>query len=309
VPTGGGGGSVPSGGGGATTGRGGATSGGAATVGTGVGTVTQVVTGVARAHDDIRSGDVLYTVESQPVIALRGALPAWRTMTRSSAAGNDIQQLEAALVALGYDVDGKVTVDEEWDSATTAMVKRWQRGLGVDDTGEVTLGSVVFIAHDATVASVDVAIGDAVQDGTGVLELTGTQQQVIITVPDELRASLAPSTPVQLADGTGVVTRLRSAEADDGSTSVEALITPDAPIDATAGTSIKVTLTTSIATSALLVQTDAVVSMLDGSYALEVPDPDGGHHFVVVTVLGVSGSRTAIRGDGVDAGMAVLAPA
>jgi hypothetical protein len=49
--------------------------------------------------------------------------------------------------------------------------------------------------------------------------------------------------------------------------------------------------------------------LLDGSYGLEVPDADGGHHFVTVTVLGVSGNRTAIDGAGIEDGMTVLAPA
>ncbi len=304
------GGSVPTGGSIPTTGvptGGGITVGGTA-AGASSGTVTQVVTGVATAQDAIRSGDVLYTVESTPVVALRGALPAWRTMNNASSDGADIEQLEAALVGLGYDVDGDVTVDQEWDRATTAMVERWQRGMGVDDSGEVTLGTVVFIAHDATVATVDVAIGDEVQDGTEVLQLTGTQQQVVITVPDELQTALAPSTPVGLGDGTGVVARLRSADGDDGTVTVQALIDPDAPLAASAGTAVTVTLTTTVAADALLVQTDALVSMLDGRYGLEVPEADGSSHFVPVEVLGVSGSRTAVSGDDLTDGMTVLAP-
>lgn len=304
------GGSVPTGGGNTPTGvpAGGTAIGGTGT-GTSSGTVTQVVTGIATANDTIRSGDVLYTVESTPVVALRGAQPAWRTMSSSSDDGVDVEQLEAALVALGYDLHGEVTVDQEWDRATTEMVERWQRGMGVDDSGEVALGTVVFIAHDATVATVDVAVGDDVQDGTEVLQLTGTQQQVVITVPDELQTALTPSTPVGLGDGTGVVTRLRSADGDDGTVTVQALITPDAALDAAAGTTVKVTLSTTVAADALLVQTDALVSMLDGRYALEVPESDGSSRFVPVEVMGVSGNRTAISGDGLTDGMTVLAPA
>ena len=165
--------------------------------------MTQVITGLADVGDEIASGDVLYTVESSPVVALAGALPAWRTMDRNSADGLDIAQLEAALVALGYDPDGDVVVDEEWDSATTGMVRRWQAGMQLDDTGEVTLGSVVFIAHAGTVTGTSVSVGDEVQDGSSILSLSGTVQQVIIEVPEELQANVTPSSVVDIAGTPG----------------------------------------------------------------------------------------------------------
>ena len=146
-----------------------------------------MITGVAAVGTPIDSGNVLYTAESRPVVALSGALPAWRTMNRSSDDGADIAQLEAALVALGYDPDGDVTVNATWDSDTTAMVKRWQQGVGTDETGEVILGSVVFIPHSGAVASTSVAVGDDVYDGDTVLQLTGSVQQVIIEVPPSSR--------------------------------------------------------------------------------------------------------------------------
>ncbi|MEQ1703126.1 MAG: peptidoglycan-binding protein [Ilumatobacteraceae bacterium] len=257
-----------------------------------------MVTGVVNVGDEIGSGDVLYTVESSPVVALAGALPAWRTMNRNSADGLDIAQLEAALVALGYDPDGDVAVDQEWDSDTTAVVRRWQSGLRLDDTGTVTATSV--------------SVGDEVQDGSSVLSLSGTVQQVIIEVPEELQANVTPSMAVDIAGTPGTVQRLRSAAATDAGTegvTVQAVIVPDARLTSPVGSVVKVTISYSVATDQLVVATEAIVSRLDGGYAVEVADADGAHSFVPVDVVAVSGNRSAITGDGIIESMTVLAPA
>ena len=270
--------------------------------------VGQMITGVAAVGTPIDSGDVLYTVESQPVVALSGALPAWRTMNSSSDDGADIAQLEAALVALGYDPDGEVTVDATWDSDTTAMVKLWQQGVGTDDTGKVMLGSVVFIPHSGAVASTSVVVGDDVYDGDTVLELTGSVQQVIIEVPTELLADVTPSMRVDIAGTAGTVTRLRSADTDNGVT-VQAVISPDTALDLEAGSTVKVTITYDLATDQLVAPTDAVVSRRDGAYAVQTLDDTGAHAFVAVEIVAVSGNRTAITGDGLHESTVVFVPA
>ena len=271
-----------------------------------------MLTGIVAVGDTITSGDVLYTVESQPVIALRGGLPAWRTMSASSDDGADIYQLEAALVALGYDPDGDVTVDAHWDRATTAMVERWQAGSNIDVTGEVTLGSVVFIAHDAQVASTSAVVGDELSNGDEVLALTGTQQQVVIEVPTELQAVVQPGLAVSLGATTdavdGTVTRLRSDDSS-GTVTIQALIVPTTPLDLEAGSTTKVRIEVSLATDQLIVPTDAILSLLDGTYAVEVVNADGGHDITPVTIVAVSGSKTAVTGDGLTDTTTILTPA
>lgn len=265
---------------------------------------TEVLTGVASIGDEVASGDVVYSVNGSPIVALAGALPAWRTMSASSSDGADIAQLEAALVALGYDPDGNVEIDAAWDAATTASVRLWQRGLGVDDTGEVTLGRLVFVPHDAAVASVTVAVGDTVSDGDEVVALTGVGQQVVVDVPVELQARVEPAQTVEVGGVEGVVSRLRST--DDGT--VQALVVPSEPLADAAGASVAVTFETIVATDALIVPTEAVVSLLDGSYAVDVAQGARRRH-VPVEIVGVSGIRTAIESDELDAGSTVLSPA
>ena len=59
--------------------------------------------------------------------------------------GTDVRQLERNLVALGHDPDGDIEVDDEYDWATTAAVRDWQEALGLDETGALEPGQVVFL--------------------------------------------------------------------------------------------------------------------------------------------------------------------
>ncbi len=61
-----------------------------------------VVTAVEKkAGNSINEGDVLFAVADRPVIVLRGAIPAFRTMTPGDV-GTDVTELQQALHRLGY---------------------------------------------------------------------------------------------------------------------------------------------------------------------------------------------------------------
>ncbi len=252
---------------------------------------------------------MLYTVDGSPVVALDGALPAWRSMSVSSTDGPDVAQLEASLVALGYDPGQKVTVDNHFDSATRTMVKAWQKGLGVETTGTVTLGSVVFLPASTTVSGVARAVGDAVGDGDTVLSLATPTQQVLIDVPTGDEAQVVPGLAVTIGQVQGTVTRLRSADRN-GSVIVEAVIAPAAAIESAGnGSAVKVTLTLPNNSDVLIAPAEALVSRLDGSYAVEEQDADGSTKWLTVELLGVSGGDIAIRGADVSEGTKLLVPA
>ena len=251
---------------------------------------------------------MLYTVDGEPVVALSGNLPAWRSLSTSSADGVDIAQLEAALVALGYDPASKVTVDNHFDAATRTMVKAWQQGLGIDETGKVTLRSVVFLPSTTSVTAVEQRVGDSVAEGDAVLQLAAPTQDVVIDVPAGDEAHVVPGLSVKIGDVQGTVTQLRSADSN-GSVVVEAVITPATAIDgATNGSTVKVSLTLQNATDVLLVPAEALVSRLDGTYAVQVKATDETAHWLAVEIVGVSGGNVAIRADGLTEGTQVLLP-
>ena len=71
----------------------------------------------------IRRGEPLYRLDDAPAAwLLYGSLPAWRDFSSGMTDGEDVRQLERNLRALGHDPDGDMTVDDDWDWATTAAV-------------------------------------------------------------------------------------------------------------------------------------------------------------------------------------------
>lgn len=302
------------GGGGARTGGGAATGASRSAAATTVSAassarVTQTITSIMAANTAIQQGDVLYTVDGAPIVALDGALPAWRTMSTSSTDGADIAQLEANLVALGYDPDLRITVDNHFDSATRTMVKAWQQGLGVEPTGTVTLGSVAFLPSSTTVSAVNQIVGAKVGDGDTVLTLSAATQDVVVDVPAGDEAQVVPGLAVAIGNIEGTVSRLRSADRN-GSVVVQAVIAPASAIEnATGGSTVKVTLTLQNDAGVLIAPAEALVSRLDGTYAVQAQTSDGTTKWLTVELLGVSGGNIAIRGAGVSEGTVLLLPA
>lgn len=118
------------------------------------------------------NGDTIARIDDAPIILLEGDLPMYRTLRRD-VEGRDVLQLETALVALGYDPDGTVTVDEEFTSYTESMVERWQEDLGLDETGRVSVGDIVFAPLPAQVTSQEGVVGSTVNAATPILQASG----------------------------------------------------------------------------------------------------------------------------------------
>ena len=107
----------------------------------------------------------------------------------------------------------------------------------------------------------------------------------------------------------GSVSRLRSADRN-GSVIVEAVITPAASIDSAGnGSAVKVTLTLPNNSGVLIAPAEALVSRLDGTYAVEEQAADGSTKWLTVELLGVSGGSVAVRGADVSEGTKLLVPA
>jgi peptidoglycan hydrolase-like protein with peptidoglycan-binding domain len=135
-----------------------------------------VLTWLPEVGTILESGDVVARVNDSPVVLVEGAFPMYRTL-REGVEGQDVQQLEQALVSLGFDPDGSVAIDEEFTSATENMVEVWQEFLGVEETGRVSVGEIVFAPVPAQVLSHQAAIGASVNSGTAVVTASGGAPQ------------------------------------------------------------------------------------------------------------------------------------
>jgi peptidoglycan hydrolase-like protein with peptidoglycan-binding domain len=124
------------------------------------------VTWLPEAGAVIRRGGRLMAVDNQPVELFYGSLPLWRDLAVGVDDGPDVRQLERNLVALGYDPDRAITVDEHFSAATAAAVERWQEANGLDQTGRFTISMpVVFLPWAACVQTLNLNVGGRAAPG------------------------------------------------------------------------------------------------------------------------------------------------
>ncbi|MFD3529964.1 peptidoglycan-binding protein [Streptomyces sp. NPDC058664] len=131
--------------------------------------------------------------------------------------GMDVLQFESNLAALGYE---GFTVDEKFTTATERAVKRWQKALGVPETGRIGLGDIVYASARVRLGQAGVRLGAAA--GDNVLTYTGTSRKVVVNA-SALEASWAvrgTDVTVGLPDGSPVRGRVatvgRQATAPEG---------------------------------------------------------------------------------------------
>ncbi len=133
------------------------------------GTVTQLI----GDGDPVGRNTVVAEIDAAPMVAFFGDKPMYRDV-RHGDEGDDVAAIEKNLVALGYhatiDADGDLVdtgfvVDGVFDAATEDAVERWQADLGVAETGEVALGSVVTVPGPSSVASTWTVVGGLVTPG------------------------------------------------------------------------------------------------------------------------------------------------
>lgn len=66
------------------------------------------LTWLPRVGQAIKPGGALFKVDAKPVILMDGTTPAYRDLTSSDSAGQDIEELNRNLVALGFNPDAIV---------------------------------------------------------------------------------------------------------------------------------------------------------------------------------------------------------
>ena len=281
----------------------------------------------------MRSGNaasVLFRVDNAPVVLMYGTTPAWRALSTSSTDGPDIRELEQNLVALGYDPNHDITVDDSYTAATAAAVDRWQAALGVTQTGTVALGDVVFLPGPRRIGQLSAPKGSSVQAGATVMNTTATTQQVTVQLDttDQTLAVAGRRVTIDLPDGStvpgriaaiGTVAQAAATTSDtgggstSGSSSTTATPTVEvdiallgAPAKAYDQAPVDVVVPTQAARNVVAVPVTALIALLGGGYAVEVPDGNA-TKLVAVTPGVYSGGYVEIT-HGLRAGDRVLVP-
>lgn len=144
------------------------------------------ITHVAPAGTTLNRGNVIAEVDGEPIFLWYGDLPAWQDMDTDTDVGNDVRQVEENLTILGYDVftDLTITVDGDWTSYTTEAVELLQTTFEMEETGDLPLGTILFVDGPVTVDST-VAQGSSVRAGSPIAELSlvATSESVFTTDP------------------------------------------------------------------------------------------------------------------------------
>jgi peptidoglycan hydrolase-like protein with peptidoglycan-binding domain len=174
------------------------------------------ITGLRAAGTVVRRGGRLYSVDDEPAaFLLYGRLPAWRDLRPGIADGDDVRQLERNLRALGDDPDADLDVDDHWDWATTAAVKRFQDARGLTEDGVLTRGEVVFRRGATRIGQLRAAVGDQTAPGRPLADVSSTRRQVTVKL-DATRQGLAHrGDAVTVALPTGRTVRGRITDVGD----------------------------------------------------------------------------------------------
>ena len=287
----------------------------------------------------IKQDQPLYSVGDVPVPLLYGSLPAYRQFDVGMSDGADVGQLTRDLITLGYG-DG-LTQSNHYSSATATAVQRWQRALGLQATGQIPLGDVVFEPGPIRVISVAPSVGTSAGGGT-VLAATSTTPIVAVDldVSEEYLVKPGDAVTIVLPDGTstvgghietvGTVATCPGgggigAGGGDGSADQSpcesggsgTTSTPTVPVTITLDSTppgaaidqapVNVNITTQTAGNVLAVPVNALLALAGGGYGVDVVTGKTSHLTGVSTGL-YSDTLVQVSGSGITVGTLVEVP-
>ncbi len=278
----------------------------------------------------VRNGQVLYRVDGAPVVLLYGPTPAYRALAEADANGADVAQLNHDLVALGY--LSAADVDSAWDVfnwATRTGVERLQRHLGVEQTGVLALGDVVFLPGAARVTTLQAILGAPAAGA--VLQATSTVRTVSVALDPDLQSQVSAGdrVTITLPDGrttpgrvTSVGTVATAPSAGSGGTGgpggsdsgptvpVQIRLTHPQAAGSLDQALVEVAITDRSVHDVLAVPVSALLARSSRGYAVEVVAGDGTHRLAPVT-LGLFDDAAGLvqaSGPGLAAGQRVVVP-
>jgi hypothetical protein len=281
------------------------------------------VTWLPQPGQVIRQGQVLYRVDEAPVVLLYGAVPVYRALAKG-AIGADVAQLNHDLVALRYlRRSGVGSAWREFSWATTVAVEGFQKHLGVQQTGRLSLGEVVFLPTAARVTTLRAGLG-APASGP-VLQASSTARTVSVGLDPDLRSQVKAGdrVTITLPDGRTTPGRVLSvgrvatapltdSGGSDSGPTVPVQIRPTDPA-ATGGLDqalVEVAIVDQTVHNVVAVPVNALLARAGGGYSVEVVAGEGTHRLVRVR-LGLFDDAVGMvqaTGAGLAVGQRVVVP-
>jgi peptidoglycan hydrolase-like protein with peptidoglycan-binding domain len=267
------------------------------------------VTAVPTAGTVITLGQSLFEIDGRPVPLLYGPRPMWRALQTGVDDGPDVTQLELNLIGLGYASASDLKVDAHFDAATVAAIKRWQKALGVTQTGSVTPEDFVFAPGPVRVTTVRTPVGGRTGPGNAVFQATGTQRQValrldaaqqsLVKVGDKVAVTLPSGADVPgTVTDVGTVATAESSASGSSTPKIDVTVTLDAGTTTSNldGAPVTVKITQSTAKDVLVVPVRALLALAEGGYAVEVVE-GGRTRLVGVQLSSFADGFVAVQGN------------
>ena len=272
----------------------------------------------------LTQGDVLYRTGTETAYLMHGSLPAWRSFEPGMDNGEDIRQLETALKELGY---FSYEPDDRFTWATTSAILKWQKAVGLSQTGTIPLGRIVFSPKDLRVGTVSARLGDRVSPEAELYDVTSTTQVVDahVKLSDQKLAVVGNAVTISLPDSkttTGTITSVgtptektsSSGAGEGGSETKERVIPVTVTLDDASATtnfqeiSVTVALPSEKREGVLSVPVGALLALGPNEYGVEIVESDGTTRKVPVTTGLFAAGRVEISGEGISEGQRVVVP-
>lgn len=275
------------------------------------GIVTQVL---VEEGAEVDQGTVLYSVDLRPVVIARGEVPAFRDVSAGSV-GEDVRQVQQMLSDLGF-YSG--TVDGEAGSGTESAIRKWQESLGVEQTGVVASGDIVFVPSLPTRIALDTDVvyrGATLIGGEQVVSELSASPDFTLPVTDTQAGMIPTGTRVEITSPQGSVWEAQAIDQQRdesagtvviGLTGLDGRVVCDdecGQVPVTGQSTLFSRIVTVETVSGLVVPSAALVTDADGQVAVidEVGD------LIAVTVVTSARGMSVI--EGVTEGMRVRVPA
>ena len=280
------------------------------------------VTWLPKLGATIKQGQNALKADGRPIPLIYGDTPLYREL-RAGTKGPDVAEMERALASLGYT---GFTADEEYSDKTAAAVKRWQKHLGVPQTGTVKPADLVVADGEIRVTGQEAKKGQKLQPGSSVLTYTGTSQLVAIDL-DAKKQKLVrrgDKVTVVLPDGAhaaGTITsvgKVASTEGGDGApgegdgkTVIKVTVQIDkkdrGKLGSYDGAPVDVEITSAEKKNVLAVPISALLALSEGGYGVQVVKGSVSSTVAVETGMFANG-RVEITGAGLKTGDKVGVP-
>jgi peptidoglycan hydrolase-like protein with peptidoglycan-binding domain len=273
-------------------------------------------------------------------VLMFGDVPAWREFRDRMTPGEDVEQLKQNLLSLGYGSFESLRLDQNFDVATADAIKSMQADFGLNETGRIAFGDVIFLPGTSVVESSPSfpSLGTTVNLGAPLMSLTAIErvetrigvngnitttaeslQRVMTTieVSDQDLIGVGSEVQIELPDESlvsGTVVEIGSIAvvpqgggAGDPYIEVSVAIDGDADLYKWTGAPVVASITKKLAGNVLAAPVTSLLALLGGGYALEVLESESTRLVAVETGIYADG-WVEITGLGLEAGIEVVTP-